>query len=63
MELKSWKSIDCREVEAEELIETELAEGDNRLAFRGGKTAAAGDIDLPLPRILPPPSFLEDISQ
>ena len=53
--------MDCSDVEVDELTDNELAEGDNRLEFRGGKAAALSDIDLPLPSTLPSPGFLDDI--
>lgn len=49
------------DVEADELTEMELVEGDCRLVVREGRAAAAGDRFFPLPNILPPPSFLADI--
>ena len=54
-------SKDRCDVEAEELIDAELGEGDGRLVFLGGKTASAGDNNFPLPSIRPPPSLRDDI--
>jgi len=59
LELISWFSEDTCEFETSEFNDTELSEGESRLGLRFGATA--GDNDLPLPRTLPPPSFLEDI--
>lgn len=59
LELISWFSEDICEFETSEFNDTELADGESRLELRFGVTA--GDNDLPLPKTLPPPSFLEDI--
>ena len=40
----------------------ELSEGDIRLEVLGGRPTA-GDSDLPLPKILPPPSFLDILAE
>jgi hypothetical protein len=59
LELISWFSEDTCEFDTSEFKETELSDGDSRLGLRFGATA--GDNDLPLPRTLPPPNFLEDM--
>lgn len=61
LEVKSRASTDSCDVEWEELIESELTDGDNKLVFLAGKGFAVGNKDLPLPRILPPPRLLFDI--
>ena len=61
LEVKSRASTDSCDVEGEDLTETELADGDNKLVFLVGKRFAVGTKDLPLPRILPPPRLLFDI--
>ena len=60
-ELRSWGSVDGCDVDADEVTEIELAEGESRLELRWGKAAEAGASPLPLPSTLPPPSFLDDI--
>ena len=40
----------------------ELSDGDIKLELLGGRPSA-GDSDLPLPRILPPPSFLDILAE
>ena len=57
-------SEDIGVVDACELNDIELSEGDRKLAFRPccgldvAMAASAGDRDFPLPKILPPPSDL-----
>lgn len=53
--------MDCCDVEAEELTDMELADGESRLEFRGGNAATLGNNDFPFPSTLPPPGFLDDI--
>ena len=59
-DVRSSASDDMGVVEVCELKDTELSDGESRLAFREccGLAAVAGDNDLPLPKILPPPSDL-----
>ena len=63
LEVRSRASTDSCDVEGEELTESELTEGDNKLGFLVGKGFTVGSKDLPLPRILPPPRLLFDIFQ
>lgn len=61
LEVKSKASTDNCDVEGEELTESELTDGDNKLVLLVGKEFAVGNKDLPLPRILPPPRLRFDI--
>lgn len=61
LEIRSGASTDSCDVEADESTDTELAAGDNKPVFLGGKGLSVGNKDLPLPRILPPPRLLFDI--
>ena len=61
LDLMSCCSCEVYEVEAEESSEMELADGDSKLEFRLGRGELAGDKERPLPKTLPPPSFLPDM--
>lgn len=60
-EVRSRASTDSCDVEGEELTESGLTDGDNKVGFLDGKELPGGNNDLPLPRILPPPRLLFDI--
>lgn len=60
-EVRSRASTDSCDVEGEELTESELTDGDNKLVLLAGKGFVVGNKDLPLPRILPPPRLRFDI--
>ena len=60
LELISWASVESCDVEAEELTERVLSEGDSKLEFLTGYVGAGARLR-PLPRTRPPPSFREDI--
>lgn len=62
----SWVSrVEAGELEVCELRETELSDGDSRLTFllcwAVGAGGTAGERDLPLPRMRPPPRDLREV--
>ena len=60
LELISWASVESCDVEAEELTERVLSDGESKLEFLAGYVGA-GARSRPLPRTRPPPSFREDM--
>jgi hypothetical protein len=60
LELRSCASVEGCEVEAEELTERVLSEGESRLEFLAGYVGAGARFR-PLPSTRPPPSFRADI--
>ena len=60
LELRSCASVEGWEVEAEELTERVLSEGESRLESRAGYVGAGARFR-PLPSTRPPPSFRADI--
>ena len=60
LELISCASVESCDVEAEELTETVLSDGESKLEFLPGYVGAEARLR-PLPRTRPPPSFREDI--
>ena len=60
LELISWASVEGCDVEAEELTESVLSDGESKLEFLAGYVGAGARLR-PLPRTLPPPSFRADI--
>ena len=60
LELISWASVESCDVEAEELTERVLSDGESKLEFLAGYVDA-GARPRPLPRTRPPPSFREDM--
>ena len=60
LELISWASVEGCDVEAEELTERVLSDGESKLEFLA-EYVGAGARFRPLPRTRPPPSFREDI--
>ena len=60
LELMSWASVESCDVEAEELTERVLSDGESKLEFLAGCVGAGARLR-PLPRTRPPPSFREDM--
>ena len=60
LELISWASVESCDVEAEELTERVLSDGESKLEFLAGYVGAGARLR-PLPRTRPPPSFREDM--
>ena len=60
LELISWASVEGCDVEAEELTESVLSDGESKLEFLAGYVGAGARLR-PLPRTRPPPSFRADM--